>query len=407
MSNRKEDSNGFIEIKDNPITKEGVFPYAGWQIDAEGVDPEIIPEKIYQVYRPAAEINNETTINSFKLLPWIDEHNVLGMEKLPGITDPAKKGVLGIIGENIKFKSGYLLANLKIFSSKLADLIKNGKKELSIGYQCEYTKKSGIFKNKAYEFIQRNILGNHVALVDEGRSGPDVSVLDAALKITNFLTCDKLELDYMTEKEKAKDMEEKKDEAKDMEEKSEADEKNGETAKDEDMTPEALNKKIIDLAEKVGGIHEAIKKMEGAKYKKDEEHETAEDEEKKDEAKAMDSKLISMDEKFKKLENKLAALTNERAELPEKLKLAKHLSKYVGDFASDSMNLTDVAKYGAKKLEIDCDSGSEVVAVKSYLSALDKASMHRSGAADSFNSSYQTSGDLSAKVNDFYNKKED
>jgi hypothetical protein len=39
----------------------------------------------------------------------------------------------------------------------------------------------GEFEGKAFDGVMRNILGNHVALVEEGRAGPDVFVGDSAL----------------------------------------------------------------------------------------------------------------------------------------------------------------------------------------------------------------------------------
>ncbi len=39
-------------------------------------------------------------------------------------------------------------------------------------------KKKGSFNGKMYDFIQRGIRGNHIALVDEARMGPDIAVLD-------------------------------------------------------------------------------------------------------------------------------------------------------------------------------------------------------------------------------------
>lgn len=45
------DHNGFWHIEDNPISKEGVFPYLGRQIS-----PNLEPEKIYMVYRPSRAV---------------------------------------------------------------------------------------------------------------------------------------------------------------------------------------------------------------------------------------------------------------------------------------------------------------------------------------------------------------
>src|SRR5690606_21511616 len=126
-SKRIKDFNGWYEVKENPLTKVGVFPYLGKQID-----DSLEPETIYHVYRPADELADEETLKSFRLLPWIDEHVMLGSRK-EGLTPAEQKGIQGVVGEDIVFDGEYLRANIKVFSEKLAKLIESGKKELSIG----------------------------------------------------------------------------------------------------------------------------------------------------------------------------------------------------------------------------------------------------------------------------------
>ena len=171
-SARTYDLNGWPEIKGNPISKVGVFDYLGADIS-----PDLQPDRIYKVYRPKDELAHPETIDSFRLLPWTDEHEMLGSED-EGLTPAERKGVHGVIGEDVYFEDGYLKGNIKIFSKKLAGLIENGKKELSIGYRCLYDLTPGVYDGQKYDAIQRSIRGNHLASVEEGRSGHDVAVLD-------------------------------------------------------------------------------------------------------------------------------------------------------------------------------------------------------------------------------------
>jgi hypothetical protein len=171
-SARQLDNNGWIEIRNNPISKIGVFEYRGSSIGGQD------PNKIYKVYRPEQSLNNPDTINSFKLLPWIDDHKMLGDLGVP----TEQKGVSGVIGEEVYYEAPYLKATIKVFSQAMTDKIQSGEKiELSAGYACTYDWQSGVTQDGvAYDCIQTQMRGNHLALVDEGRMGHDVKVMDSA-----------------------------------------------------------------------------------------------------------------------------------------------------------------------------------------------------------------------------------
>lgn len=162
------DHNQFWLIKDNPITKAGVFPYLGKQIS-----PSLEPDKIYQVYRPEEEIKKAA--DTFKLVPLVDDHTMLG----PDFTPAEQKGVHGVLGEDIQERNGTLFADVKIFSEQLKREIQDGKKELSLGYFCKYDLTPGQYNGMHYDAVQRDLKGNHIALVDNGRMGHDVRVMDA------------------------------------------------------------------------------------------------------------------------------------------------------------------------------------------------------------------------------------
>ena len=179
-SARTTDGNGWQEIEGNPISKVGVFPYLGAMIDPNG-EKGLDPEGVYQVYRSAEELSNPETIESFKLIPWIDDHAMLG----EGFDETDETPIEGVIGEKVYFDSsespGYLRANIKVFSSEHAARVDDGKKELSCGYRCEYEMRDGTFGDQKYSVAQTKIRGNHLASIDEGRMGPEVAVLDERL----------------------------------------------------------------------------------------------------------------------------------------------------------------------------------------------------------------------------------
>ena len=175
------DINGFWTIKDNPLTKEGVFPYLGKQIDPLGRKYDLVQDAIYWVYRPFSEIQNAETLASFENKPFIDEHEMLG----EGCTSTDCKNIAGVIN-NIRAKNGMMIGDFTIYSDQIKKEILSGKKQLSLGYRSSFKKEHGVFDGHAYDFVQVGMVGNHVALVDRGRCGSDVRIFDKQLVIDSL-----------------------------------------------------------------------------------------------------------------------------------------------------------------------------------------------------------------------------
>lgn len=382
-SARKYDLNGWPEIKGNPISKVGIFEYLG-----RDISPDLEPEKIYKVYRPEEELTDPETLESFKLLPWTNEHAMLGSDE--GMLPPEEKGIHGVIGEDVYFEDGYLKGNLKIFSTKLAQMIDSGKKELSIGYRCLYDLTAGVYDGEKYDAVQRQIRGNHLATVTEGRSGHDVAVLDHfritfdSRDITMAATrggekqrslqslhdkCmamadeiksvmqggeDFIEDEDMQEEEKGYEKEkgETKEAAKEMKKES-AEEGD---AKDE----EGLPKKFVNKAEVEGD--EAIEEEAMS-----EDEDKPGDQSKPKDSKGMDSKMRALSAEVRQLKSR--STKDVLREISHRDALAGRLSNVIGTFDHSSKTYDEVARYGVKKLGLRCATGHEVAALEGYLSA--------------------------------------
>lgn len=171
------DINGFFEVQDNPLSKVGVFNYLGKNIPQEKAAGNSL--KMFAVYRPAEELADRECIASFRLMPWVIDHHMIG-DGTSGTTTAEEKGVRGVIGERIYFQDDTLYGNIKCFSSILAGQIANGKTPLSLGYRCVYEYAPGSFNGIPYTYVQRHIRGNHLATVDDGRMGPEVAVMDGS-----------------------------------------------------------------------------------------------------------------------------------------------------------------------------------------------------------------------------------
>lgn len=362
---RSYDLNGWPEIKGNPLTKVGVFPYSGAQIDPDG-SAGLDPNAIYNVYRPQEELEDEECISSFRLIPWTDEHTMLGATN-DGLTPPEQKGVHGVIGEEVYFDYPYLKGNLKVFSEELCQLIENGKKELSIGYRCVYDIQSGVFNGEKYDAIQRDIRGNHLASVAEGRAGPDVAVLDHQFTFTFDSGGLKVADQEMKEKEVVKEV------------------------KDEEITLESLAEQVKALFEMVHKIMKA-EKAESEAMGEDEDEEmpdaSASDEEPANfvkKAEATENKAQDEDEEEKKesaMDMADKAVRKALRDITLRDQLAKKLSMHIGTFDHAHMTLAGVAEYGVKKLGLKCAKGHE----ESLLSGFFAAQQNSTKTAETFDS---------------------
>lgn len=333
---RQMDINGWFEVKANPISKVGVFPYTGRQIPGA---PD--PNKVYMVLRPAEELGSAETLESLKLIPWIDNHVMLGSEE-QGMTPAERKGVQGVTGEDVFFDNGVIYANLKVFSESMANAIDAGKTELSLGYRCKYEASPGEFEGQAYDYVQREIRGNHLALVDAGRMGPEVAVLDGADEPNPSIP-----------EEGAAMAEENKEGG-------------------SGLTLEQALKAI----EQMAPTFELIKKLaEGQSAAPAPSSDSDPDADPDKDPNAMDNDQSKPDDKKgdqdKPGTGMDAGMTFKSfaAQAARRDRLAVSLSRHIGTFDHAEMTEAEVAAYGVQKLGLSVTPGQEAAALAGYLAA--------------------------------------
>ena len=164
-SHRERDDNGFLTVRGTPISSYGIFEYSAAQVGLRDGDPN----RIVNVFRPESSITDPEAIESFQVVPFIDEHNVLsGFEDDETAMAPEDKGVDGVM-LNVAYNKPWLTADVKVFTRRMQRAIDSGKVELSLGYSCDFVLKPGNFEGQKYEVIQVNLRGNHLALVDTAR----------------------------------------------------------------------------------------------------------------------------------------------------------------------------------------------------------------------------------------------
>ncbi len=96
------------------------------------------------------------------------------------------KGMLLNVRRGTGDQSTDLLADLLITDAEAIALVKNGLREVSCGYEAEYV------QSERGRGIQKKIIGNHVALVDQGRAGSAYAINDHKGKGIRMALKDKL-----------------------------------------------------------------------------------------------------------------------------------------------------------------------------------------------------------------------
>jgi 8-oxo-dGTP pyrophosphatase MutT (NUDIX family) len=171
---RSVDADGRMHVSVANISKANVCPYLGREIpDFEKL--ALDPDRIYQLYRDPEELKKAApTFNNIQLL----------VKHIPVDADDHRPDeVVGTTGSEAEFVAPYLRNSLAVWVRKGIDLIESEKqKELSSAYRYRADMTPGHTPaGEAYDGVMRDIEGNHVAIVKEGRAGPDVVVGDSAL----------------------------------------------------------------------------------------------------------------------------------------------------------------------------------------------------------------------------------
>lgn len=182
-SHRKTDENGYLFVDQSPILKAGILEYYGSELIDGGEDDtikgrKIDPKKIYKVYIPREELIKGA--DSFKLLPITNDHQWLGREGAD-----AREYQEGTSGDTVAVKGDLLYVPLKFTGDEIIEDLESGdKEELS----ASYTNELSWADNPDYDFVASDIKGNHIALVEKGRCGSDVRVLNQAMESKHMKT---------------------------------------------------------------------------------------------------------------------------------------------------------------------------------------------------------------------------
>jgi uncharacterized protein len=171
---RSYDQDGHLHVRVSHLTKACVNGYHGNEIpnyQQLGLDPY----RIYNLLRHPAEL--QVAVGSFNNKPVLDQHTPVTA------ADDKRERIIGSTGTDAVWNAPYIDNSLVFWSDHAIALIESGEmRELSSAYRYVPVMQPGVYQGQPYDGVMTQIRANHVALVEAGRAGSDVVVMDSKPK---------------------------------------------------------------------------------------------------------------------------------------------------------------------------------------------------------------------------------
>lgn len=143
------------------IARTGIQLYT----DADG--------SVRKEFRPESEVASPESLASFA-------GKAITMEHPPVLLDSenTKNHSVGFTGTEVVYDNGFVRAVMTITDQEVIDRVMRGDvREVSAGYRVSYDPTPGVTDSgEHYDGMQKEISGNHVAIVRRGRAGPQVKL---------------------------------------------------------------------------------------------------------------------------------------------------------------------------------------------------------------------------------------
>lgn len=172
MTHREVTPEGYLVAPRSAIARTGVQRYRAHELglDAGGMDPM----RLIRLHRPAEEVFSPASMASFESKPITIGHPPANVTAQTW-ADLAKGEV-----RDVACAGDLLTATLIIKAHDAIEAVQSGTNQLSNGYEFELDVTPGTTSNgEPYDGIQRNIRGNHVAIVDAARCGSACRIADS------------------------------------------------------------------------------------------------------------------------------------------------------------------------------------------------------------------------------------
>lgn len=168
ITQREYTDEGFLRVPGR-VARTGIQEYLARELGLDGD-----PMRVVRVYRPEDEVFNDASLSTY------DASDVTNNHPHSLVTAATYKGVaVGVVRGPGRRDGDFVICDLIVKDQKTIDEIIGGKCELSAGYTAIYDESPGVTEDgQAYDYIQRDIKINHVAIVERARAGANARVFD-------------------------------------------------------------------------------------------------------------------------------------------------------------------------------------------------------------------------------------
>lgn len=164
--------DGYL-VADAKIARTGIQLYAGKEVDPEN-KKGFRDQAIVRVYRPESEVFSTDALASFAHRPVTNDHPAEAVSAANW-----KSHSVGMTGNEIARDGDYIRVPMVVMDSAAVADWQAGKRELSCGYESKIVFDAGTTpQGEAYDAIQTDIRGNHLAIVARGRAGSECRIGD-------------------------------------------------------------------------------------------------------------------------------------------------------------------------------------------------------------------------------------
>lgn len=155
------------------VARTGIQLYKG----AECGKPD---QDVVRVYRPHDSVFATDALHSFAHRPVTLDHPAV-----PVTADNWKKFAVGQTGDEVLRDGDTVRVPMVLMDKEAIEDYKAGKNQLSMGYTCDIEWVAGVSpEGEPYDAIQRNIRGNHLAIVKAARGGSQLRIGDAKTEVS-------------------------------------------------------------------------------------------------------------------------------------------------------------------------------------------------------------------------------